>query len=136
MGFLDKDNLLGIGIAAAGVGLLAWLLKGSKEEIEEETKRRNTPFSFPPTIPSESFHELVLQETKKIKKKKINIEINNQIVHGIVESQSGLSTWNFYIDFNDYGSLTGKYWLASENEDSIIPKKLAELIKEAICKVL
>jgi hypothetical protein len=36
------------------------------------------------------------------------------------------------LDFNDYGDLTGKYWLSQENYDSDLPQKFARTIQEEI----
>lgn len=54
------------------------------------------------------------------------------IVYGTVRSQSGISEWCFKIDFNDYGSLTGTYWLSTDNNDSSIPKIVANRIAQQI----
>ena len=40
------------------------------------------------------------------------------------------------IDFNDYGHITGRYWIVSENEDSNIPYYIAYNIKSVIKTVL
>ena len=49
-----------------------------------------------------------------------------------VGSISGLSTWSAEIDFNDYGRLTGAYWLLSENPDSLIPEHFADAVRAQI----
>ncbi len=130
MGFWDK--FAGAGLAAGLLGLCAWGIKSSIEDRKEEEKRKNTPFCFPTEIPQETFSEIVFSAIKQLKKKKIDIEIDSSIIYGTVTSQSGLSSWNFTIDFNDYGSLTGRYWLKSENDDSLIPKHIADYIQEEI----
>jgi len=43
-----------------------------------------------------------------------------------------LSEWNFKVDFNDYGHLTGQYWLTSDNDDSNIPSHVADNISSMI----
>ena len=48
------------------------------------------------------------------------------MVYGTVRTQSGLSEWDFKVDFNDYGHITGKYWLSSDNDDSNIPGHVAD----------
>ena len=67
---------------------------------------------------------------------KIEVSISGPIVKGTVESQSGLSKWNFTVDFNNYGRISGKYWVKSENKDSSIPKHIAEKIKSEIEKTV
>ena len=134
MGFWDK--FAGVGLAAGLLGLVTYGIKSSIEGRKEEEKRKSTPFYFPTSIPQETFKAIVFRATKQLKKKKINIEIDNSIVYGTVTSQSGLSAWNFSIDFNDYGSLTGKYWLKSENDDSLIPKRIADYIQQEIQEII
>lgn len=147
MGFLDKVS--GVGLAAGLLGLLALGIKSSiddqkekeqrweeeEQKRKEEEKRRNTPFYFPPKLSQEAFNEIVFCIIKQIKKN-IDIQINNSIVYGTVTSQSGLSSWKFSLDFNDYGSLTGKYWLTSENLDSLLPKHIAEKVQEEIKRII
>ena len=50
-------------------------------------------------------------------------------------SQSGISEWDFELDFNDYGKITGTYWISSDNYDSMIPETLGNLIQKAISDV-
>lgn len=54
------------------------------------------------------------------------------MVYGTVRSNSGISDWCFRIDFNDYGKLTGAYWLSTGNIDSNIPKLVASRIAQQI----
>jgi hypothetical protein len=51
-----------------------------------------------------------------------------------VRFNSGLSTWAAKIDFNDYGHLTGRYWLKAENSQSIIPEHFANVVRTQIKK--
>lgn len=56
---------------------------------------------------------------------------------GKVLTASGINTWEFRLDFNDYGKVTGEYWIIyNENRDSQIPdsyaKKLSNAIKDYI----
>lgn len=130
MGFWGK--LGGAGLAAGLIGLCAYGIKVSIEERKEEEKRINSCFSFPDNLPQETFQSIVFHCVKQIKNKQINIKIENATVYGTVSSQSGLTNWTFSIDFNDYGMLTGKYWLKSENKDSLIPPRVATAIKSEI----
>ena len=50
------------------------------------------------------------------------------IVSGSFRSQSGLTSCDFEIDFNDYWHITGKYWISSENPESSIPKHITQNI--------
>lgn len=77
------------------------------------------------------FCHIVKQSARYIKRVNI-LPIDDAIVYGTVRSNSGLSEWNFTIDFNDYGHLTGKYWLQSDNEESDVPRVIAEKISALI----
>ena len=61
-----------------------------------------------------------------------SLQVEGPVISGTVRSQSGLSDWSFKIDFNDYGKLTGSYWLTSGNKVSNIPTVLADRIVEQI----
>ena len=101
-----------------------------KREREEKERRRSYPCNFNNNITKENFIITVYDCCKSIKR--INkITIDGAIIHGVVTSQSGLSEWEFSIDFNDYGKLTGNYWIESDNEDSVIPEVLAKKIVES-----
>ena len=65
-----------------------------------------------------------------------NVHIQGPVIYATVSSQSGISTWNFSIDFNDYGHITGIYWARSSNAQSSIPKNLADRISDRICERL
>ena len=58
----------------------------------------------------------------------LNSNRNGLIVSGSFRSQSGLTSCDFEIDFNDYGHITGKYWISSENPESSIPKHITQNI--------
>lgn len=120
---------------AAGIVLIGKAIKDNREMEAEEQRRKNSVCQFHDGISESEFREMVYQEAKRIKRL-IELEIDGPIINGTVESQSGLSDWNFKIDFNDYGHISGRYWLSSNNSDSIIPKSLAERISKSIKKKL
>ena len=70
--------------------------------------------------------------TSKIHKRDISITVEGPIVHGEVVSTTGLSVWTFDIDYNDYGHITGAYWLRSGNDDSTIPAFIADSVQSQI----
>lgn len=118
-----KDKLsLGI----LGVGLAVIL-----NENREDKARMRTNCSFSRGITRTEFESFVHQASFGIKRLK-EIYIDGPVVHGTVRSQSGLNTWSFRLDFNDYGHVTGKYWIYSDNDDSEIPRVLANKIQESI----
>lgn len=54
----------------------------------------------------------------------------------IVQSQSGISEWEFWVDFNDYGHITGRFWWHTDNSDSNIPEKFGDIISSFINDIL
>ncbi len=124
MGFLTGALIT----LAVGAGATL-LFKG----VAEEKKRKNTPCSFNDKITEEEFKYIAEAACSSIKRV-IEVSVEGPIVNASVRSQSGISNWQFKIDFNDYGSVTGKYWLTNENSDSQIPSVIAERIKEEINK--
>lgn len=126
MGFLTTALL--VGLAGAGV---AMFVKDSIKELD----RKGTPCNFDNGISRTEFNEIVEKELKAIKR--INdFSINDTVIRARVRSQSGISEWRFTVDFNDYGKITGNYWLNSKNNDSQIPESVAENIKKSIISVL
>ena len=133
------EKLLGLGGTALVLYGISAIRKDNKEQtlkIEEEKKRVNSSFRYPVEIPADKFDEIVRQSIKPIKKKIRNISINKGVVNGTVISQSGLSEWNFTLDFNDYGKLTGRFWLRSENSDSHLPERIGTAIQMQIERLL
>lgn len=98
---------------------------------KEEEKREQSSFRFSDGISEKDFKWIVSRSGKNIKRL-AKLSTDGSIVHGTVWAQSGISKWNFTIDFNDYGHLTGKYWLSSDNSDSNIPNTLAKRIQNGI----
>lgn len=126
MGFLTTALL--VGLVGAGVVML---VKDSIKELD----RKGTPCNFDNEISKDEFNEIVEKELKAIKR--INdFSINDTVIRARVCSQSGISEWRFTVDFNDYGKITGNYWLNSKNNDSQIPESVAENIKKSIISVL
>lgn len=62
----------------------------------------------------------------------IRVEITGLVVALFVRSNSGLTIWTAAIDFNDYGRLTGRYWMKSENAQSPIPRFVADAIQQEV----
>ena len=89
-----------------------------KRELEE--KRKNTVCSFSDGISEEEFSQIAAKSAKSIRR--LSIFVSGPKVYGTVLSASGISTWTFSLDFNDFGHITGKSWLIDcENYDSSIP---------------
>ena len=121
------------------VGLLAIAAlrnkKGPNDDEEDSVGRTYTPCDF-----TEGVSELELEAIVKHVAKGINritdISVSGAIVYGTVQAKSGLSIWHFKVDYNDYGSITGKYWIDSENDDSRIPEVLAERVSYLLMEKL
>lgn len=109
-----------------------------QEEIEREDRKRrreiarqNTACFFQDGISRLEFETLAHHIAKRIKR--LEVTVNGPVVIGTVESQSGISTWQFKADFNDFGHITGSWWITQrENYDSNIPNRYAELMSGAI----
>lgn len=102
------------------------------EDYKRAINRPNMPCDFTEGISREDLREFVAQAVNSIKGKKIEISVKEAVIRGLVQSNTGLSTWMFSIDYNDYGHITGKYWLRSENDDSPVPQVIAKKIRDAI----
>jgi hypothetical protein len=122
---------MGFWTGVALAGLAAFGIKKIKDEINETNKRKSIACDFDNGISEKEFNEIVIRIGKGIKRIS-SLYANGTNVYGVVRSQSGISEWKFYIDFNDYGNLTGRYWITSDNDDSDIPKIVAERIAQQV----
>ena len=112
-----------------GTFLLKTLKDGNDfRGIKDE--RKQTPCTFDDII-TESVFSAIVRHATRIRRIK-RVSIRGPVVEGTVLSQSGISEWNFTIDFNDYGRVSGKYWISSENHDSNIPERVAARCSGAI----
>ncbi len=118
-------------IIALGVGLAIAGIKKNKHKTKEENKRKNTVCHFDGDISKEEFYVMVKRGGQGIRRI-TNLYAEGAMVHGTVRSQSGITDWCFRVDFNDYGKLTGAYWLFTDNKDSEIPKIVADRIAQQI----
>lgn len=129
MGFLDKVLTSGA-VAAIGATIM-----GIYRESQETSRRRNSPLDFSESCSQEEFNQLVTDVAERTPRVK-NVVVSGMTAVLHVKSNSGLSTWKAEVDFNDYGTLTGKYWLDSENSDSIVPEYFAEAVKAKLRQAL
>jgi ribosomal protein L37AE/L43A len=112
------------------------LASSSWEEHKRRVNRPHMPCDFSEGISRDDFKTFAFDAVSTIKGKKIEISIDEAIIRGLVQSNTGLSTWMFSVDFNDYGHITGTYWLKTENDDSPIPYVIGDRVKDAIKKKL
>jgi len=97
--------------------------------------RRMTPCNFQEGITEQEFTilaEAVAKTIKRIKK----ISIKGAIVTCTVESVHRISLWDFTVDFNNWGHITGTFWPVSENSDSSIPMLYGNKLSASINAVL
>ena len=118
-----------------GAGVIAWAIGSTIKDTKETKRRRETPMCYDEGITEEDFSNIVSDVSKKIKRLK-SLYNDGPIVYGVVESQSGISEWNFSLDFNDYGHFTTKYWTTSDNKDSNIPERVGKLIHDGMAYVI
>ena len=122
---------------AAGLigGVVAYLMHEDKKEQEEREKRRSMIYDFNDGYTEEEFEEAVRKSAKSIKRIEA-VEVEWPDVFARVRSNSGITSWMFHLDFNDYGKCTGKCWIDSDNNDSQIPETLKNRIVEALNDII
>ena len=98
-------------------------------------KWENAHCNFKDGISKKQFENMVRQAYKSTKRLTA-LYNKGTVVYGTVKSQSGLTEWHFSIDFNDCGYITGQYWINSDNDDSDIPEKIAQIISLNIVSFL
>lgn len=125
MGVLDK-LLTGGGIVVAGL-----LARSAYQDAQETRRRRASPLCFDEGVTQSEFIALARDVGKRTPRVG-DVVVTGMSVTLFVRSNSGLSTWTAEIDFNDYGHLTGTYWLSTENSDSVIPEHFANALQAQI----
>lgn len=140
-----------VGGIIIGIPVIIWIIKECIREVQEEKRenrmnrqrekvtlerereidRRNSFYAFNEGISEEEFRLMAFRVANRIRR--LNIIVDGPRIKGFVESQSGISTWEFIIDFNDYGHITGNWWITyRENIDSNIPNRFADLMENEI----
>ncbi|MEE1037949.1 MAG: hypothetical protein U0K95_02190 [Eubacterium sp.] len=76
---------------------------------------------------SKSFFLELCKHSQKTNNRITKVYVNEDYAEATftVESITQYSTWIFKVNFNNWGNITSRYWLWSENEDSEIPNKVA-----------
>ena len=139
------------------IKLIKWMFKTVRKEIRREKRQRkeaieraeekrqwaawqeiqrqrwSTECNYSEGISQEVFNAIAIGAGKRIKR--VMVHTDGPIVYGEVTSQSGISTWYFKISFNDGGHITGAYWISTDNDDSQIPNRIAELIQSEIAHI-
>jgi hypothetical protein len=125
MGLFDK-LLVGGGVAVAGA-----LVRGLYKDAQETKRRKSSPLHFDEGLTQSEFIGVARDVAKRTPRVQ-DVVITGMSATLYVKSNSGLTTWRAEVDFNDYGHLTGAYWMNSENTDSPIPKHFAEAVRAQI----
>lgn len=125
MGFLDKL------LTGGGVVLLGAAARTLYRDAQETKRRKNSPLCFDEVLTQSKFIEIARDVAKRTPRVK-DVVVTGMTVTIRVGSITGLSTWKAEIDFNDYGHLTGAYWLDTENSDSLIPEHFANAVQAQI----
>lgn len=126
MGLGDK---LAVGVGAVVLGAV---VRSAYKDAQETKRRRESPLRFdegPITqIEFTEMAELAAKRTPRL----TNVSVTGMTVAIQVRSISSLSMWRAEVDFNDYGHLTGTYWIRSGKSDSLVPQHFAEALKAQI----
>lgn len=62
----------------------------------------------------------------------ISLSVQDAVVYAEVISNSGKTTWNFKVNFNDNRNVTGRKWVYTDNDDSSIPYSYADRLSKAV----
>lgn len=101
-----------------------------REAKEKEERRQNTPCYFIDGFSESVFEMMAIRAAKPIRR--LTVSVEGPIIYGTVQAQSGISEWYFKADFNDFGHITGRYWLSVDNSDSNIPDKFVDNLQSLI----
>lgn len=94
---------------------------------EVNAKRCSMPCFFKDGLSFEIFKEMAKRAGREIKRIK-EVNVNGGMIYCNVESQTGYSDWNFSVDFNNWGHVTGTYWVKTDNNDSNIPSHYGQML--------
>lgn len=100
-----------------------------KDKAKAEWDRASE--SFRDDVTQEELGEIVASARRSVKRLE-SLTVVGHRVYGAVAALSGISSWKFVIDFGYKGHLTSDYTIASSNEDSGIPERVAVLIAKGI----
>lgn len=110
------------------------VVKNKVDDVKQEKERKETPFHYPENLSEADFEALALETAQSFKG--LAVVVKNQFVYVTVPSPSGITTWNFKADFNDFGTITGKHWITSENFNSAVPKNYSDKLEKNILAFL
>ena len=99
------------------------------------SQRKKASCSFEDGISSSEFESIAHDVAKKFERI-TDVFVSNATIYCDVKSQTGMSTWVFSVDFNDWGHITGIFWRNSDNDVSDIPKYYATAVSKEISESL
>jgi hypothetical protein len=123
---LGNKLIAGAGILAAGV-----LAASGLGDALETIRRKSSPLCFDDGLSETEFIEMARETARRSPRTEAGV-VTGMSVTLHVRSNSGLSTWAAEIDFNDYGHLTGKYWVKTDNSKSLVPGHFADAMQAQI----
>ena len=116
--------------------LIPKFIKKAYRNYMRRINRPYMPCDFSLGITEEDLKSFAEEAIKTIRGRHIEYSVEGPVVRGAVRSNTSITVWMFTIDFNDYGYVSGRYWLNSENNDSPIPKTVAKRMQLLIEKRL
>ena len=105
--------------------------KAELEKARLEAKLERASKAFRDDMTQEGFEEVVAG-AERLNKRVESLKVKGHKVYGTVSALSGISSWKFVIIFDYGGHLTSEYIIASANDDSNIPERIAKHIAEGI----
>lgn len=76
--------------------------------------------------------EIIVRKQAHSIERIIHVEVEGYCVYCVAETTRGTSEWEFSVDFDDNGHVTGNYDIRSENYESNIPEHFAKKIQRAL----
>lgn len=104
-----------------------------QDKLDKEKRRANSTCDFSEGISSDEFGEIAIKACKYTKRV-YRAWVEGPVVYAQMKSNTGRTRYHFNIDFNDYGHITGRYWIRQYNKESGIPEEVAEKISREIKK--
>ena len=101
------------------------------EKVKAKAEWDRASERFRDDVAQEDLGEIVAGARRSVKRLE-SLTVVGHRVYGTVAALSGISSWKFVSDFDYSGHLTSDYTVASSNEDSGIPERVAALIAKGI----
>ena len=130
--FCGQGELFRVPALSARTGEYLDYVKTAGEEFVSDGITNETREQLDELLYSkEQFEAIASRECMRFESVLLEAEVDGPVIQGIVCSQSRTSEAKFKIDFNNFGHITGKYWMWSDNDNTEIPEMIAESISEA-----